>query len=430
MAQATVHPGSEVRTGSVAKVAAVAWLAAAIFYFYQYTMRSAPAVMMPQLSEAFGVSALGVASIVGLFYYGYSPFSLVAGVAMDRLGPRRIMPFSAATVGLGAILFATGSTEIASVGRFLQGAGGVFALVGAIYIATKNFPASRAATLIGATQMFGMAGGSAGQFAVGPVMGSGVAWNSFWIFMGVVGLVLAGFLFLLLPKEEKPVQSHNGLKSAAQGFKTVFINPQSILCGMIAGLLFIPTTIFDMIWGVSYLQQGHGLNYAEAVLRSATVPFGWIIGCPLLGFISDRIGRRKPVIIGGALVLLACLALILYGPANVFPPYVIGLLAGIASGAAMLPYTVIKEANPPEYGGTATGVINFLNFTFSALLGPVFGWILLDVSGGAAEMELAHFQTAFKPLLYGVVIAIFLALVLRETGPAARPKGDKMEVEK
>ena len=42
--------------------------------------------------------------------------------------------------------------------------------MGAVYIATKSFPASRAATLIGATQMFGMAGGSAGQFVVGPVI--------------------------------------------------------------------------------------------------------------------------------------------------------------------------------------------------------------------------------------------------------------------
>ena len=80
---------------------------------------------------------------------------------------------------------------------------------------------------------------------------------------------------------------------------TVFRNPQSILCGMIAGLLFIPTTIFDMIWGVRYLQEARGFDYATAVLRSSTVPLGWIIGCPLLGFVSDRIGRRKPVIIAG-----------------------------------------------------------------------------------------------------------------------------------
>ena len=60
-------------------------------------------------------------------------------------------------VGAGYLLFGTGNLNAANIGRFMQGAGGVFALVGAVYIATKNFPASRAATLIGATQMFGMA---------------------------------------------------------------------------------------------------------------------------------------------------------------------------------------------------------------------------------------------------------------------------------
>ena len=95
-------------------------------------------------------------------------------------------------------------------------------------------------------------------------------------------------------------------------------------------------------------------------------------------------------------------------------------MAGIASGAAMLPYTVIKEANPPQYSGTATGVVNFLNFTFSALLGPVFGGILRTASGGAESMTLEHYQTAFEPLLYGVALAIVLTLVLKETGPAAR----------
>src|SRR5262249_41995895 len=136
--------------------------------------------------------------------------------------------------------------------------------------------------------------------------------------------------------------------------------------------------------------------------------------------ISDRLGRRKPVIVGGALLLFACLAWILFGRADVFPPYVLGLVAGIASGAAMLPYTVIKESNPPQFGGTAAGGINFLNFTFCALLGRVFAGLLQRVSGGAAEMELEHYQAAFKPLLYGVAIAIVLALVLKETGTAVR----------
>jgi sugar phosphate permease len=268
--------------------------------------------------------------------------------------------------------------------------------------------------------MFGMAGGSAGQFVVGPLIGSGVSWTTFWLVMGAAGLVIAVLLYFMIPSEAPRSTQDQGWKSIALAFGAVFRNPQSILCGLISGLLFIPTTIFDMVWGVRYLQEAHGLDYADAVMRSATVPFGWIIGCPLLGFISDRIGRRKPVIVGAAFALLILMAWALYGKTGVFPPYLIGLLMGIASGAAMLPYTVIKEANLPQYGGTATGVVNFLNFTFSALLGPVFGWLFIRSSGGAAEVTQANYQSTFRPLLVGVFIAIILALILKETGSAAR----------
>jgi MFS family permease len=403
-----------------ARLAAVAWLVTAVYYFYQYALRSAPAVMIPELATAFGLSAMGVGSLVGLFYYGYSPFSLVAGVALDRFGARRVIPIGAALVGVGALLFGLGDPRAAGVGRLLQGAGGVFALVGAVYIAGKSFPPSSAATLIGATQMFGMAGGSAGQFVVGPLIAGGLPWNQFWIGMGAAGLAMSVLLVALLPRTSPGDARGDWLRDAGRALGAVFRNPQSLLCGAIAGLMFIPTTIFDMIWGVRYLQDAHGYEYGEAVIRSATVPLGWMVGAPLTGWISDRIGRRKPVIVGAALALLACLSWILYGPADILPPYVLGIATGVASGAAMLPYTVIKEANPPSFSGTATGVINFLNFTFSALLAPVFASALRSASGGADELARGHFQTAFQPLLWGVALAIVLTVILKETGPGAR----------
>jgi len=227
-------------------------------------------------------------------------------------------------------------------------------------------------------------------------------------------------LVALLPRAGTEDPRGDWLRDALRALGAVFRNPQSLLCGAIAGLLFIPTTIFDMIWGVRYLQDAHGYEYGEAVIRSATVPLGWMIGAPLLGWISDRIGRRKPVIIGAALALLGCLAWILYGPSDVLPPYLLGIVTGVASGAAMVPYTVIKEANPPSLSGTATGVVNFLNFTFSALLAPVFASALLSASGGASELQHEHFQAAFQPLLWGVGLAVALAVVLRETGAGAR----------
>src|SRR6185369_15078597 len=105
-----------------------------------------------------------------------------------------------------------------------------FALVGAIYIATKNFSPARAATLIGATQMLGMAGGSAGQFVVGPLIGRGLPWQTFWIGMGIGGLLIGGVLLLLLPRDEQSGFAGDWFRTTVDAFKIVFKNPQSILC--------------------------------------------------------------------------------------------------------------------------------------------------------------------------------------------------------
>jgi MFS family permease len=381
--------------------------------------------MAAQLSEAFGLTAAGLSTLVGLFYYGYAPFSLVAGIAMDQLGPRKATPIAAVVVGLGALLFASGNLVLAAIGSFLEGAAAVFAFVSAVHIANTHFPPSKAGTLIGLTQTIGMSGGAACMFLVGPAVAAGLPWKAFWIVMGLMGFVLAGLQLLFTPKEqprpEAPGTDLAGsrLQAIRGAFRSVFGNPQSILCGAIAGLLFIPTTAFGMVWGVQFLQEAHDLPYTVAVLRSASVSIGWIIGAPLLGLLSDRIGRRKPIIMGSAAVLFACLAEILYGTPGRFPAYSLGLVVGITSGAAMLPYTVIKEANRPEYKGTATGVISFLNFSLSALLGPVFGALLAGASEGAPR-ELVHYRTAFSPLLLVVALAIILTFYLRETGPASK----------
>jgi MFS family permease len=399
----------------------LAWGFCLLFYFGQYALRSAPGVMVPELTGAFGLTTIGVSSLLGLYYYTYSTFAIVAGASLDRLGAKYVIPAGIVVTAIGSILFGLGSFESAELGRLLQGAGAAFAFTGAVYLASHGFSAAWLATAIGFTQMFGMLGGSAGQFAVGPMIHGLIVWQQFWFIAGAALLVVAAVVLIATPAghDARPVSGGDSLLSMFRPYKTVLSNPQSYLCGFTAGLLFLPTTIGDMIWGVPFLHTGMGVGYTEAVNRATMVPLGWVIGCPLLGYVADRIGRRKPVLIAGSLLMLAATVMVVYMP-GVAPPYVLGLLLGIGSGAAMIPYSIIKEVNPDEVKGSATGAINFLVFTLSALLAPAYGWLLNSLAGGG-KLTLAVFQSASGVGVGGIVVAIGLACFLRETGHKARP---------
>jgi MFS family permease len=396
----------------------VAWGFCLLFYFGQYAIRSAPGVMVPELTAAFGLTTLGVSSLLGLYYYTYSTFAIVAGAALDRLGPKYVIPTGILVTAIGTVMFGLGSDVGAEAGRLLQGAGAAFAFTGAVYLASHGFSAAWLATAVGFTQCFGMLGGSAGQFAVGPMIHGLITWQDFWIYAGIALAVVAVVVMIATPAghDARPAGESNSLLSMFTPYKVVLSNPQSWLCGFAAGLLFLPTTIGDMIWGVPFLRDGMGIDYATAVNRATMVPLGWVIGCPVLGYVADRIGRRKPVLIGGAVLMLIATSVFVYLP-GVAPPYTLGLLLGFGSGAAMIPYSIIKEVNPDNVKGSATGAINFLVFTLSALLAPAYGWLLTRLSGGG-KLTLPVFQDASSVGIAGIVLAIVLAFFLRETGSA------------
>jgi len=396
----------------------VAWFFCLLFYFIQYAVRSAPSVMLPELTTALGLTTYGVSSLLGLYYYTYSTFGIVAGASLDRWGAKYTIPLGVLMLAAGIGMFGLGITWAASAGRLLQGAGAKFAFVGAVYLATNGFPAKRLATAVGFTQCIGMLGGSAGQFGVARLIHGPITWQQFWLYAGISTLVIALALVLVTPRREAP---------AAQGpvwtmfapYKTVLSNPQSYLCGLCAGLLFLPTTVGGMIWGVSFLREGWHVAYGEAVDRASMVPLGWVVGAPLLGYIADQFGRRKPVLFAGmALMLVAGLA-ILYLPPNSLPPYVLGFVLGFGSGGAMIPYSIIKEVNPDNVKGSATGAISFLVFVVSALAAPAFGWWLQKLAVGA-PLTLSVFQRGGTGLIVGIAIAMLLAVFIRETGWAAR----------
>ena len=80
----------------------------------------------------------------------------------------------------------------------------------------------------------------------------------------------------------------------------------------------------------------------------------------------------------------------------------------------MIPFSMMKEVNPSQVKGTAAGVMNFLVFVMTGIMSPFISRLMLPTEGTA--LTLNEFQTAFMPLVGGVIVAIILSFFLRETG--------------
>ncbi|WP_342648534.1 MFS transporter [Mucilaginibacter sp. CSA2-8R] len=395
------------------KVYIIAWVISLLFYFVEYAVRSSPSVMMPEMASFFGITTVGMSAMVGTYYYTYSVTSLIAGIALDKAGAKYAVSVGIFILALGCLLFAISNLFTGNVARMLQGAGSAFAFPGCVYLASKGFSPRSLATAIGFTQCLGMLGGTAGQWAVGPMIHGGLILQAYWLGAGVISLLLCVWLFLITPQEQVLSADTAAAKGNwLQPYKIVFSNIQSYLCGLVSGLLFAPTTVFIMIWGVLFFQHDRGFNFSQAAMISAMVPMGWVIGCPLLGWLSDLLGSRKMVILGGCTLMIVSLLQLLYLPA-LLPAHLSMLFMGVGSGAAMIPYSIIKEVNPDEVKGSATGAINFITFGVTSILGPVFASRFGKTLTTSAN-HAAHFNATGLFLIALIAAAMVITLFLKE----------------
>jgi MFS family permease len=395
----------------------VAWVMALLFYVLEYSTRSAPGVMIPQLEQAFGKNGVGIGSILGTYYYTYSITSLVAGLTLDRFGAKYVVPTGSFILGIGCLLFVISSSETAYLARLLQGAGSAFAFTGAVYLASRGFSSNSLATAIGVTQSLGMLGGSAGQFVVGPLIQADYKWQTVWVFIGVAAVIVSAGLILITPRRTA------ALSAAASGsllgpYRTVLSNPQSYFCGLVSGLLFAPTTIGAMTWGVAFFETDRHFAYRDAVLAASIVPLGWAFGCPLMGWAADQLRLRKPVLVAGIVLMAATIAQLTFLP-DLLPADLSLFIFGVLSGVAMIPYTIIKEANPDNVKGSATGTINFIVFGVTALVGPVFASLFAKTLSSGNPVT--HFQHASSFWLASIILAGLMSILLRETGSGRKP---------
>ena len=394
------------------------WLVGSLFFFYAWILRVSPSVMVEELMRDFAVGGAIVGNLSALYFYGYAGMQIPVGLLLDRFGPRRLMTVAAGVVAVACLLFAWSDGLVgASVARFLIGAGCAFSLVGAMAVAGQWFPRERFALLAGLAMMFGMAGGIFGQAPL-RVAVDATDWRTTMATVGVVGfgLMLAAWLFV---RDRR--RGSGGVGAVFEGLRRVAANRETWL-NAVAGLGSTgPLLAFAGLWGVPYLQAVHDIDRVAAGTVTSVTFIGWGIGAPLIGWFSDRIGKRRSPLIAGMILSALSLVAILYLPG--IPLWGVAVLCfgiGFGGSAQIVCFALVREHNLPQYSGTAIGMVNALVTGAGALFQPMIGW-LLDLSwdglmvDGARVYAIGAYNLAFGVLVAGCIVGILCAFFVGES---------------
>lgn len=185
----------------------------------------------------------------------------------------------------------------------------------------------------------------------------------------------------------------------------------------VGGTLFA----FAGLWAVPYLEQVHGMTRAQAADHTALMLAGFAVGSFALGTLSDRLGRRRPVILGGLTAYLLCWFWLL---AQVAIPRAASLalfaVMGLATAGFTLVWAVAKEVNRPALSGMATSVVNTGAFLGGALLQPLVGFVMDlgwdgRIEAGVRVYSEANFRAGLALMTGFAAAGLIGALFVRET---------------
>ncbi|MBB4267684.1 MFS transporter [Roseospira visakhapatnamensis] len=412
----------------------IMWGLGALFYCYGFFQRTSPSVMVDELMREFAVGATLAGTLSGLYFYTYAGLQIPVGLILDRFGPRRVLAVSCALAGAGSALFALAdSLMMAYAGRLMIGGAVAFTWVGALLIISRWFPSGRFAMISGLTLALGMAGGVGGQAPLALLIAE-VGWRGALGIAAALALVLAALIalvvrdhgpFLARPDPATPEAPRKGLVA---GLARVLRNPQTYTVGLYGAALTSPMLAFAGLWGVPYLERLHGVEREVAALATSAMMIGWAIGAPLMGWLSDRLRRRRRVMLLASSGSLLTLAAALYAPGLPFEAVAVLLVAnGVFGGGMVLCFAAGREHNPAWAAGAALGVVNMLAMSSGAIFQPLLGWLLDQGWDGVMEAgrrvySAAAFQDAVWVLVLMQGVAVTAALLTRETH--GRPRAE------
>ena len=394
-----------------------------LVYFFVYFHRVSTSVIVPDLLKAFDTHATALGLMSSMYFYIYALEQPLVGYLTDRLGPVRVIGVWSLVAAVGCFMFGMAPNIFwASVARAIIGfgVGGVY--VPAIKAFSQWFRKKEFSFMIGLLMSVGNFGA---VIATTPLAWSVDLWGwriTFYVIGGIT-LILA-FVALVFTRDKRDPQTPASPANSADG--EVF--PESSVSQiLVSGRLWLMAAIFlgiygtvltfQGLWATPFLMSALGIARIHASKLNMLIPIGFIIGSPLIGWLSERLSWPKIT----TLRVIIFINIISWIGITFCHAWLgaVGLSAmllvmGFAGGSFLSVFWgVIRETTPEKNLGMVSGLLNPAPFLGVAVFQVITGTILNRTERVDDLYPLSGFSDAFSVCVVVVAVCLGMSFFLR-----------------
>lgn len=318
-------------------------------------MKSAYSNILESIKIDLSLTYTQTGSLMSAYFVGYGLGQIPWGILADKKGSRAIMSLSVLGVSFCTIFFGLAKTFwMAIVSRFFAGLLGAGIFVPGVRLISDWFNTEERGTALGILNI----GGSMGLIIaswVAPFLSLGIGWRSSIEMVGIIGVLLAGVIWLLLKDNNK--DSNTSEEGGALPFTDYRF-------WILAFTQFIRLGSYYtyIAWLPLVLKEDYGFNILATSTALSLFNLAGMAANPLGGFLSDRYGE-KPILIGSFLFLGLLLLGLTQSSQGLFIYGVIFLIGWFINFVRSPTFTIIPRIFGTESAGSISGVHN----TFASL---------------------------------------------------------------
>ncbi len=377
--------------------------------------RVSNSVIAPELVRDLDLSARQLGWAGSAFFFALFAVQIPVGMWFDRFGARRTVAALSIVAMAGALWIAVAASALDLIGgRAIVGVGCAASFMSVVFLCSRWFPPARLATVLS----WVFAASNIGTLAAATPLAwvaATVGWRTGFAGLAAVTVLVAVCFYIFVrdrpPEVAAPPAKKENLAEIVKGLFEVWSTPG--LGPVLAMHFFAYATMLTVlgVWGGPYLYDVHKLDAVARGNVLLAMGVAQILGILAYGPMDRLLRSRKKVVLGGAAISTALLAVLALLPQ---PPLwlAVGLLSAFCFACAFGTVIVAqgRALFPDRLAGRGVTTVNMAQCLGLAVLPAGMGYVV--EAFGANDTA---YRISFAALGLGLVLGAVVYLRSRDS---------------